>query len=356
MRLLFLLNYFISFLCVLSYLIVWVSPEAFPISGFFGLLIPVFLFFQVVFFIFYLNSKKWLRIILPIVTIGLGYSYLGSTFSFDSGIASLSDRTLKVISGNARIFNVYKHLQNNDLSSSTGMIDWFANQEADVLCLMEYYNHPTKKQFQATQKISTNYKYHYLKTSLVNRVGAEFGQIIFSKYPIIDKGFIEFENSKYNQAIWIDIVKAKDTVRIYNVHLQSMSIEERVLFDENNDEEGLKHKFKDTFKRLLEGFEARAIQTNKIIESIESSNYPVVVCADLNDLPYSYSYLMLKNKLQNSFEEKGFGWGSTYNGKIPFLRIDNQFASKELRVLNFNVNKDMEHSDHFPISGVYELE
>jgi len=51
----------------------------------------------------------------------------------------------------------------------------------------------------------------------------KYGQAIFSKFPIVKSGSIEFPNTA-NNAIYADIVKGSDTIRIYNVHLQSLRI------------------------------------------------------------------------------------------------------------------------------------
>jgi endonuclease/exonuclease/phosphatase family metal-dependent hydrolase len=62
----------------------------------------------------------------------------------------------------------------------------------------------------------------------------------------------------------------------------------------------------------------------------------------------------LKDDFNNSFEKAGDGFGLTYNGNL-FLRIDNQFASKDIKVRAFKVHKEIKYSDHFPIEGIYSI-
>ena len=58
----------------------------------------------------------------------------------------------------------------------------------------------------------------------------------------------------------------------------------------------------------------------------------------------------------NAFEEAGKGLGFSYNGRMSFLRIDNQFFNKTIRIKKFDTFYDMKASDHFPIMARYNLE
>jgi endonuclease/exonuclease/phosphatase family metal-dependent hydrolase len=52
--------------------------------------------------------------------------------------------------------------------------------------------------------------------------------------------------------------------------------------------------------------------------------------------------------LQNAFVEKGFGFGRTFAGIAPTLRIDNIFADKKFKIEQFaRVSKNL--VAHFPI-------
>jgi endonuclease/exonuclease/phosphatase family metal-dependent hydrolase len=91
------------------------------------------------------------------------------------------------------------------------------------------------------------------------------------------------------------------------------------------------------------------------LEHIRESPYPVIVCGDFNDTPFSYTYNELAKELKNAFVEAGSGIGATYNGPLPFLRIDNQFHSEELKAAGYETHYEMGLSDHFPISAKYVL-
>src|SRR5690606_25860510 len=91
-----------------------------------------------------------------------------------------------------------------------------------------FYNEPGHKIYDSVAKIwKGNGQYAFVSKSLVNRAGGQFGLAIFSKYPIVNKGSIKFGALTQNHGMFADLKMGEDTVRVYNFHLQSMSIEEK---------------------------------------------------------------------------------------------------------------------------------
>ena len=86
----------------------------------------------------------------------------------------------------------------------------------------------------------------------------------------------------------------------------------------------------------------------------DSNKFPEIICTDLNNNAFSESYKNLSKNRIDAFNEKGSGFGSTY--QFPFfpLRIDYIFISPEIRVLDF-ITHDIELSDHKPISAKLQL-
>lgn len=184
---------------------------------------------------------------------------------------------------------------------------------------------------------------------LRDRAGAEFGIAIYSKLPIINTGEIRSESDEFLNSIFADVLSGEDTIRIYNTHLESMSINvENVV---NTDR--LAQSYKDTGYRLRSGFMSRSRQIEGLTKNIERCKYKVILCGDLNELPYSYPYFSLRGLLYNAFEKAGNGFGFTYNGKLFFLRIDNQFYSKDITIHNFMTHRNIDYSDHFPLIASY---
>jgi len=257
---------------------------------------------------------------------------------------------LSVLSYNVRVFNNYAHLRNKNFESSRKMIEWSVKDDAGIKCFQEFYNKDDSDIFNVVDKMrEAGWKHVYFKKNLIDRSKSEFGNVIFSKYPIVNQGAIYDESGLYQKAIFADILYLKDTIRVYSVHLQSMSIDvENVI-----DAEKLSRSYKQTGHRLRNGFVHRAGEVNLLAKHIFVCPYPVILSGDLNDMPYSYSYFKLRSLLNNAYEKAGNGFGFTYNGKLFFLRIDNQFFSTFFHIHEFTTHREVKYSDHFPIKAVY---
>ena len=143
-----------------------------------------------------------------------------------------------------------------------------------------------------------------------------------------------------------------DTVRIYNMHLQSIAFgatDYQYMDDleKNKQTEDIEHS-KSIGKRLKKAFIKRARQADLISESIAASPYPVIVCGDFNDTPASYTYHRIAGNLKDAFVESGNGFGKSYVGKFPSFRIDYILHSKQFKAFDFKTIHE-ELSDHYPV-------
>ena len=101
-------------------------------------------------------------------------------------------------------------------------------------------------------------------------------------------------------------------------------------------------------KKLGKAYRQRGIQTAELTSFIDNSPYPIILGGDFNDTPSSFAYQQVNELLDDSFIKKGKGIGSTYNGIIPFLRIDYIFTDKKFTCTHYQKIKNL-NSDHFPI-------
>jgi endonuclease/exonuclease/phosphatase family metal-dependent hydrolase len=89
-------------------------------------------------------------------------------------------------------------------------------------------------------------------------------------------------------------------------------------------------------------------------EMMNLSPHPYLLCADLNDVPNSYTYFTVRGTKQDAFLKKGFGIGRTFSGLAPTLRIDYIFPDNNFRILQFNrITKRL--SDHYMLVADLEL-
>ena len=277
--------------------------------------------------------------------------------------------SVALLSANVRIFNVYAQLRDPDFASSKGFIRWLAASPADVLCLQEYYNEPGGSKedgnvFRTEEYLGRGSGRHaFVSSSLTNGIGAEFGMAIFSRFAIVRRGTIPFGRLSQNHAMWADLVRPAartgrghpDTIRVFNVHLQSMSMADADIATATESRAGLRAKAPNLLRRFRNGAVARGTQVDTVLARVARSPYPVLLAGDLNDLPYSYVYDQLADHLQNAWATVGLGIGATYNGRLPGLRIDQQFAGPQWQVLGCRVHSEIKWSDHFPLEGLYQL-
>ena len=339
----------------------------------------------------YWLRRNWRVALLPAVALalcwphvqrGLALHWAGARANFDQGTATNQGPNpsflpeavpgaLRLLSANVRIFNVYAALRDPDFASSKGFITWLAESPADVLCLQEFYNEPRGSRengqvFRSAERLGPGSGRHgFVSTSLINRIGAEFGLAIFSRFPIVRRGTIPFGKLSQNHAMWVDLVRPgglegtsrprPDTIRVFNLHLQSMSLAEGDIVDASTTKAGLRDKAPGLLRRFRNGAVARARQTDTVLARVRRSPYPVLLAGDFNDLPYSYPYDQFAGALTNAWAATGLGLGATYHGRLPGLRIDQQFAGPRWQVLGCRVHREILWSDHFPVEGLYRL-
>jgi endonuclease/exonuclease/phosphatase family metal-dependent hydrolase len=340
--------------CILS---MNVSPQEFWPLGFLSFTSPVPLLLNALFVGYWLARRSWLTL-LPLLVIGLAWSYYarGLALNRDSRSAGEGIPQVQVLSFNTSFFIKDLKDGNPGQQSSQKMIDWIAQQPADIILLQEYHNDPGSSIFNTAHTIGSDQgKEAFVSGVRKNPGGPENGLAIFSRFPILAKGQIPFGKLTFNHGMFADIKIGPDTLRVYNVHLKSMSINEEgvaaVVRGKQVRSEG-----RDIYYRLRNGFLARSEQLDTLLSHIATSPYPVLIGGDFNDLPWSYTYEQFNRRFKNAFQERGTGVGSTYNGKIPFLRIDNQFYSKGLEAHRITVHREMPYSDHFPVSVEYSIQ
>ena len=333
-------------LTLICYVSVFFSPQHFWVLGFLSLAIPVLLLVHAILLILNIPRLKK-AFFVHLIALIIGLAFIKVTYSISSND---DEGKLKVLSYNVRVFNNYASLRNEEYVSSKKMISWSLENDADIKCFQEYYNHDRSDVFSVKQKLGKRgWKHAHEKIVLRDRAKAEFGIAIFSKYPLIAKGEIYDENQNFLNSIFADVKVDDDTIRIYNTHLESMSINEENVV--NTDK--LAESYKDTGYRLRRGFESRSTQVKALVRHIADCPHKIILCGDLNELPYSFAYFSIRKHLNNAFEKAGNGFGFTYNGKLFFLRIDNQFFSDDIEIHNFTTHRNANNSDHFPLTASY---
>ncbi len=347
-RILLLINFIVIVALVISYLSVYVAPDKYWMPALFGIAYPFFIVANFGFIIFWMMVKpKYL--FLSLITIVLGYTYLQRYFQLKG--KTTEDCDLKILSYNVKYFMGDENSTQKE--NADRIISFIQDQKADIICLQEarlrkneiFNLHNTVKSL-----YSINH-YQYARSSTT------YGSVTMTRFPIVNMGEIRFKESN-NITIYTDMVIGQDTVRVFNVHLQSYQIDPTKFSIIESpgvaQEEDLKE-VKEMGVKFKKAFQMRAEQVREIKRYIEDTPYEVIVCGDFNDTPVSYSYQQLKGELTDAFIESGRGIGRTYIGKLPSFRIDNIFHGAKYRSFNFKTY-DFRLSDHLPISCELEKE
>ncbi len=343
---------------VLGLVITTISPNSFSLAPFIAYSTPAWLLLNMLYlFLIFYKKKYWFISggFLLIGLIGLKDTYALNFFQKSGEI--------RVMSYNVRLFDVYNWIQREEWSDwedrkDNGLIldSIFKSirfENPDVICFQEYFNQPagdykTKKEFKRKQ----GYKYVNDAYSFKEK-GSHYGMATFSKVPIIYKEFIPFIKTKNNGILISDIKNGSDTLRVINVHLQSFKFgREHYKYIKGLKDSTMETinviKTKDLITRLNSGFKKRSEQLELVENQIKKSPYPVILCADLNEIPLSYVYKKLTKHLSDAFIACGNGLGVTHTSGYPFMRIDYIMTSSELESKSFSLIK-RELSDHYPI-------
>ena len=156
-----------------------------------------------------------------------------------------------------------------------------------------------------------------------------------------------------------------DTVRIYNVHLESIRLQpEDYILANNQKEHSQNDKKKEVtakegseriLRRLKKAFILRGAQADLVAEHISKCPYPIILCGDFNDTPVSYAYKKISSTLTDAFIESGNGTGQSYAGDFPSFRIDYIMHSKGFRAYNYETIYE-QMSDHYPIKCFLKID
>ncbi|MES2003897.1 MAG: endonuclease/exonuclease/phosphatase family protein [Bacteroidota bacterium] len=340
------INAVISLLFLVACLSPYMNPANWWLNGFTGLIVPYLLLLLIFFVIIWLFAKPKM-VWIPLLTLALGWQQIAVVFAWHPGSGfskKRHDAILRIVDWNVQSFNglsknqKIKKLIPNELSAS------ILKLQPDLICMQEFNNAANANNIALFSK---QYRYHYFSKDYQRDNGSyQSGCIIFSKFPIIDTGRIQYPVAE--SLIYADIVKGEDTIRIYTTHLQSFKFKPADYSDiekiKEQDEESLSAS-KSLFRKMKLAFSRRGIQANMVREETDKSPYPSVVCGDFNDVPNSYAYFHIKGERQDAFLQKGFAIGRTFIALAPTLRIDYILPDRRFEVKQFEmVDEDL--SDH----------
>lgn len=349
---LILLNMAIAFILMVANTAPFTNPSNFHLMAFLGLGFGIVLLINLGFLLFWILNRK-IYFLISFVVLLFSWPNITKLFAFtDTVKPGEKIKTHKILSYNVKNFDFYNWKE--DQKNRNAILEFINEKQPDIITFQEFFDGSKKGWNNAVRLVdSLGYTHHYFvpKVKIKSR-GENYGLATFSKYPFINKQHIPFYESKTNAALFTDIKIDKDTVRVYNVHLQSIHLEH----DEVN-YENFKSYLKDAkpmFQKLKRAYIARSEQVELLQKQVKNSPYPVLLAGDFNDTPISYAYETIAKVLNDNYLMAGFGFGGTYNGPLPSFRIDYIFSSKDFKTIRFN-KYNLTYSDHQPIISTFYL-
>ena len=291
-----------------------------------NLFVPLVVLVNLLLFGYWVIKIKW-PFLLFMGAFLIGYGEWNLLYQFPKNSIRKSSSSISVMSYNVRLFNKFNWIQGKDVSREiTQMIQ---ENNPDIICFQEYSKTGTPR--------LDAYDYRYIQP---NRSMGKSPLAIYSKFPILDQGYIDFDNST-NSGVYVDLSFRQKRFRVYNLHFESFRINAEDSLFTNPNSAALKIKFDEVFlKQLNQIRQFDAVENN--------SDLPSILCTDLNNTQFSKTYKALAKGRKDAFAEAGKGLGETFYFSSFPLRIDFIFVDQEFKVNSFEVI-EKRFSDHYPI-------
>lgn len=221
------------------------------------------------------------------------------------------------------------------------VLRYLMKQDADVICLQEVDVYKDARYLtlaEVKECLGKKYPYSYLDFIVYDK-RHQYGIVTWSKYPLINKQSIHYETVG-NMSNRCDIVVGKDTIRLFNNHLESYYFNP----DDFDDIDRIEAKWRRAMP--LRNQQARVVRAE-----IEASPYPVIVLGDFNSVALSYTYWHISRGLHDAWNTiHPWSWGATYDYRGIGLRIDYILSSDPLIPTDCFI-APFHSSDHRPVTA-----
>jgi endonuclease/exonuclease/phosphatase family metal-dependent hydrolase len=331
----FLVVYFIlsTMVYVLSCLSPFINPEHSSVLYFSGLAFPLILINFVIIALYLGLFKKnfvFLFLIIPGILFGLNYFSINQSdelYGNELVVYTLNAYSGKLFHENKAAFDAWTNYAKAE------------ENQADIICLQEYHLDlvsvlPDPKSYHVFSKEKSNLK-------------------IATRLRVVSKGQLK-DSSDLRFAIYVDLVRDSDTIRVYNFHLYSNKISAWLETAEEEQSTSPERYIKggDKLKnRIYSAARQRAMQAKKLRWHMEACPYPIIACGDMNETAQSFAYHQIKGQLKDTFKKGKTGTHPTYRKNPSWVRIDYIFADKEFATKSYEV-LPFDISDHRLVKAV----
>jgi len=350
-----LLNIIVAALYLACSFAPFLHPKTWWFTGFLGLFFP-YIFLLLLLFLMFWIFVRIKRAFFPLLVMLAGFSAVGNHISFKRGDDFSQEKqpgSIRFMDWNLRHFipfdeSMFKPDQDKHLQL---ILDQVKKYQPDVICFQEFVSMPAegKKDPMYHLEHVLGYKYHQFAGEDIFDTKQYSGIAIFSRLPIARGGVIPFSpaspDANAENTVFADVIDGADTLRIYAVHFQSFGFGAReygVIDDVKAKNDSSVIQSKQLIKKMRNTFYWHGVQSDFIVNEMASSPYPTFVMGDLNDVPGSYTYSVVRGDRKDAFLGKGTGLGATFTSSssfmlqlLPTLRIDYIFHPEQYEALQF---------------------
>ena len=299
--------------------------------------LPLLIIANLLLIIYWLVRRRWIFLAIPVITVACCIPYIGTLYQpgFLHSHEDASKNGLKIATYNVAMFN-----RETSGFMAQDILAEMRRENVDVLCLQEYND------ISGDKKNSDSYKdyFPYMAT------GRE-DMVIYSRYPITQSKKLLFEDTN-NSAMWADIDVKGIEFRVFNVHLETTGINRTLhkagkMMAQNQDISNSRI-LNAIYGNYMMGMYFRSGQAIQIANEKANSKFPVILCGDFNDVPYSFVYNTMLGNMVDGFKECGHGCMYTYRGGKKAVRIDYIFHDQDIKGVDY-YRTDLSYSDHYPV-------
>lgn len=299
-------------------------------------ILPPLVIANAIILLFWVIRRRWHWAAIPGITLLFSIPYIGTIFQFPPLSSDDSNNGgFRVASYNVAVFG-------REITGfkAEDILMEMKNQNVDILCLQEYAGRSGDKN--NTEKFRSYFP---------SMAKGHDDMVIFSRsYPIVNSGTIEFGHTN-NSAMWADICINERTVRVFNVHMETTGFNRTLRKIAKIEMKGSHVEdnaiIRAIYANYTRGMVVRAVQADLVAREMAKSPYPIIVCGDFNDVPYSFVYNKMKGNLIDGFKECGEGFMYTFRGKKK-VRIDYIFHDEAITGQSY-YTRQINYSDHYPV-------
>lgn len=338
----------------------WMDPHIFTGITFLAIGFPIlflvgFLWCCMVVWLF--RKKSWLVFLLLLP----GSFNLFNTYSVrfnQSFNASKNPESIRVLTWNVNEFLFSKPEVDSWKYDQGEMLQFIKEVNPDILCFQDYIVSPgwAERDIPGFIRDSLGFPYQFFSMD-----DLDYGTIIFSKFPIKNSGRMVYNQASHPESIaYADIEIDNKTVRLFNTHFRSMflhhnTLSSAVLGNLKYVKEDTNFLFKtNRFERLEYYDRVHTDQAKQVLDAFDDTQIPFIFCADLNAVPSSYVYQLLRQNTLDTYLEKGAGLRGTYKKGSILARIDLILTSTDFKTVQYYSPK-LNLSDHYPVIADLQL-